>query len=188
MRPASAGIALVAHSGGPTPVINASLLGLVQEARLHSEIKGVYGAKFGFPGILHADFVDLLAQPDETLHRVAASPGSALGSSRYEVSSSDLLSVLNVFESHNIRFFFYTGGNGSMGTALQLKQAAERTGFPVQIVGIPKTIDNDLLHTDHTPGYPSTARFFAHAVRDIDADNRSLPGQVEVIEVTCGYV
>lgn len=176
-------MALVAHSGGPTPVINASLLGLVEEARLHPEIKGLYGAKFGFSGILQENFVDLFAQPEATLRQVAAAPGSALGSSRYEVGSDDLLAILRVFEARDIRYFFYTGGNGSMGTALQLKEAAERTGFPVQIVGIPKTIDNDLMHTDHTPGYASTARFFAHAVRDIDADNRSLPGQVEIIEV-----
>jgi len=176
-------VAIVAHSGGPTPVINASLLGLVEEARLHPEIGALYGARFGLPGIFREDFIDLFAQPEDLMHRIGASPASALGSSRYEVSQADLSRVLAIFRSRNVRFFFYTGGNGSMGTAMQLKQAAEQEGLPLQIIGIPKTIDNDLLITDHTPGYGSTARFFAHAVRDIDADNRSLPNQVEIIEV-----
>ncbi len=176
-------VAVVAHSGGPTPVINASLLGVVEEARLHTKIGALYGARFGLPGILQEDFIDLLAQPQDLIDRVGLAPASALGSSRYEASPADLLQVLSIFRSHDVRYFFYTGGNGSMGTALQLNQAAEREGMQLQIIGIPKTIDNDLLVTDHTPGYGSTARFFAHAVRDIDADNWSLPNQVEIIEV-----
>ena len=183
MTTSGTGIAIVAHSGGPTPVINASLLGTVEEARLHPEISALYGARFGIPGILSEDFVDLYAQPPDLLRRIADTPGSALGSSRHEVSPADLARALQVFRSYDVRYFFYTGGNGSMGTALQLKQAAEREHLPLQIIGIPKTIDNDLLATDHTPGYGSTACFFAHAIRDIGADNRSLPNQVEVVEV-----
>lgn len=183
MPSARGSVALVAHSGGPTAVINASLLGTVEAARCHPEISKLYGARFGIPGILSHDFVDLFAQPDDLLCRVAQTPASALGCSRHEVSERDLTRVLDIFREHNVGYFFYTGGNGSMGTALQLQKAAENDGFPVQIIGIPKTIDNDLLVTDHTPGHASTARFFAHAVRDIGADNRSLPNQVEVIEV-----
>lgn len=175
--------AVVAHSGGPTPVINASLLGTVEEARLHKQISCVYGAKFGITGILNQDFVDLSAQPADLLQKVAHVPASALGSSRYEVSQQDLRRVLDILQAHNVGYFFYTGGNGSMGTAMQLKEVAEKAGNPLQIIGVPKTIDNDLMVTDHTPGYASTARFFAHAVRDIGADNRSLPNQVEIIEV-----
>jgi ATP-dependent phosphofructokinase / diphosphate-dependent phosphofructokinase len=177
------GIALVAHSGGPTPVINASLLGTVEEARLHPGISGLYGARFGIDGILKEDFVDLFAQPGDLLQRIGHAPASALGSSRREVLPDDLARTLEILLRHNIRYFFYTGGNGSMGTALQIEQAANRAGMPLQVIGIPKTIDNDLLVTDHTPGHASTARFFAHAVRDIGADNRSLPNQVEIIEV-----
>jgi 6-phosphofructokinase len=179
-KPASA---LVAHSGGPTPVINASLLGTVEEARRHPAISSLYGARFGIDGVLREDFADLFAQPPDLLQRIGHTPASALGSSRREVLPEDLSSVLQVFRRHNIRYFFYTGGNGSMGTALQIQQAAGRAGIPLTVIGIPKTIDNDLLLTDHTPGYASTARFFAHAVRDIGADNRSLPNQVEIIEV-----
>jgi ATP-dependent phosphofructokinase / diphosphate-dependent phosphofructokinase len=176
-------IAVIAHSGGPTPVINASLLGAVEEVRRHIEITGFYGARFGLPGILNEEFVDLLAQPQELMRRIGETPASALGSSRHEVSEADLLRVLHVFRANDVGYFFYTGGNGSMGTAMQLQKIAEREGTPLQIVGIPKTIDNDLLFTDHTPGYASTARFFAHAARDIGADNKSLPNQVEIIEV-----
>lgn len=176
--------ALVAHSGGPTPVINASLLGTVLEARQHpSVIRKLFGAKFGIPGILNESFIALSAQPESVLQKVGVSTASALGCSRHEVTRDDFLRVLDVFRRHDIGIFFYTGGNGSMGTALQLQQTAEAEKYPLQIIGIPKTIDNDLLETDHTPGYPSTARFFANAVRDIGADNWSLPNQVEVIEV-----
>jgi 6-phosphofructokinase len=183
MQLSTSGIALVAHSGGPTPVINASLLGTVEAAHHHPAISGLYGARFGITGILREDFIDLFAQPRDLLERISRSPASALGSSRREVSAEDLIGVLEVCRSHNIRYLFYTGGNGSMGTACQIQELAESRSLPLQVIGIPKTIDNDLLLTDHTPGYASTARFFAHAVRDIAADNRSLPNQVEVIEV-----
>jgi 6-phosphofructokinase len=183
MRGSSPGVAILAHSGGPTPVINASLLGTVEEARLAPEIRCLYGARFGIAGILQDDFIDLLAQPADLLERVAQCPSSALGSSRREISQEDLIQVVSIFRDRNVRYFFYTGGNGSMGTAQLLQKEAERLSFPLQVIGIPKTIDNDLLMTDHTPGYASAARFFAHAVRDIGADNRALPNQVEIVEV-----
>ena len=176
-------IALVAHSGGPTPVINASLLGALKEARCHPEITGFYGARFGLSGVLKQDFIDLYQQPETLMQRVARAPASALGTSRQEVSLQDLRRVIDVFRSHDVRYFFYTGGNGSMGTAHQLEGIANELKYDLRIIGIPKTIDNDLMHTDHTPGYGSAARFFATAARDIGADNRSLPNQAEFIEV-----
>ena len=175
--------AVVAHSGGPTPVLNASLLGVVQGARQCSAITALYGARFGISGILEQHFIDLFRQSDETLEAVAHSPSSALGTSRREIGEEELQRVLAVFREHNIRYFFYNGGNGSMGTAHQIQTLAQRVGQELQVVGIPKTIDNDLMATDHTPGYGSAARFFALAARDIGADHRSLPGQVEFIEV-----
>ncbi len=177
------GIAVVAHSGGPTPVINASLLGLLEEAGKHTEISELYGARFGIDGILNEEFLDLYRQPHELMMQIGRTPSSALGSSRRENSAGDLGRVLEVFRSRNVRFFFYNGGNGSMGTAHQIASLAREEGYELQVIGIPKTIDNDLIETDHTPGYASVARFFATAVRDIDADNRALPKQVEVIEV-----
>jgi 6-phosphofructokinase len=177
------GIALVAHSGGPTPVINASLWGVVEEARKQRQIAKLYGARYGLDGVLREDFIDLFAQSAHTLEAIAAMPSSALGTSRLEAGRAEIEQVLRVFRTHDIRFLFYTGGNGSMGTALQIVEAARDCGQELGVIGIPKTIDNDLAETDHTPGYPTTARFFAAAVRDIGADNRALPGQVEFVEV-----
>ena len=176
-------VALVAHSGGPTPVINASLLGVVEQARQYRGIARLYGARFGMDGILAEDFLDLFAQPEAILAGVSRAPASALGTSRREVTVEDRERVLDVFRAHEIRYFFYTGGNGSMRTAWEIAEVARQAGYELQVVGIPKTIDNDLAETDHSPGYPSAARFFACAVRDIGADNRAMPGQVEFVEV-----
>ncbi len=168
------------HSGGPTPVINASLVGLVEEARQHSEITGMYGAAFGLQGAIEEKFVDLFAQSEHTLQAIAATPSSALGTSRVDVGDAGAEKLLRVCRAHDIGYLFYTGGNGSMATAARI---AEIAGDSLRVIGIPKTIDNDLLETDHTPGYATTARFFACAARDIGADNRALPGQMQFIEV-----
>lgn len=175
--------ALLVHSGGPTAVINASLLGVVEEARQSPQITSLLGARFGLHGILSEDFIDLAATPQEILDRVARTPSSALGTSRLEATKSDLDRVLGILRARDIRYFFYNGGNGSMETAHQLATLACNSSYDLEVVGIPKTIDNDICGTDHSPGYASTARFFACAVRDIGADNRALPAQVEVIEV-----
>jgi 6-phosphofructokinase len=176
-------IALVVHSGGPTPVINASLAGVVEEARRHPEIIRLYGAAFGLPGVLRQEFLDLSAQPEERMRAIAEAPSSALGTARLEVGEAEIEAILKVLRARGIDCLFYTGGNGSMGTAWQIAAAARAAGLDLQVIGIPKTIDNDLMETDHTPGYASTARFFACAVRDIGEDNRALPGQVQFVEV-----
>lgn len=177
------GAALIAHGGGPTPVINASLAGAITEALRHDCIKAVYGARGGLKGLLEEDFIDLGRLSAAELQAIAKSPGSALGSSRYPMNDDGLARLLEIFRRHDIRYFFYTGGNGSMGTALQLSRLADGTGQPLRVAGIPKTIDNDLAVTDHTPGYPSAARFFALAVRDVGEDNRALPTPIMVVEV-----
>ena len=169
---------MVLHSGGPTPVVNASLLGVVEETRRHARITQLWGARFGIDGILNQDFIDLLALDPNRLSAVALSPSSGLGTSRRYVDEETLAAILKVLVSRGVEYLFYTGGNGSMGAAARI---AESSG--VRVIGIPKTIDNDLTHTDHTPGYATAARFFACAARDIGADNRALPGQAEFIEV-----
>ncbi len=169
---------MVLHSGGPSPVINASLLGVVEEARRHPRITKLWGARFGIDGILKQDFVDLLTIDPNRLAAAALSPSSALGMSRRYVDNETLGAILKVLHSRDVESLFFTGGNGSVGAAARI---AESSG--VRVIGIPKTIDNDLMHTDHTPGYATAARFFACAARDIGADNRALPGQVEFIEV-----
>lgn len=156
------------------------MAGVLEEARRHSEIRGLYGAAYGLGGVLKEEFFDLFAQDEATLRAAADAPSSALGTSRLEATDAVIERVLSVCRARGIRYLLLTGGNGSMGTAARIADAA---GDALQVIGIPKTIDNDLLATDHTPGYATTARFFACAVRDIGADNRALPGQVQFVEV-----
>jgi 6-phosphofructokinase 1 len=174
--------AVVAHGGGPTAVLNASLAGLIDECRGSGEFASLDGALFGVRGLIEGSYIDLLAQPATVIDAVAQTPGSAIGSSRQKLESIDYERVLSEFRRRDVHWFFYTGGNGSMGTALDLQQFAHNAGYELGVTGIPKTIDNDLLVTDHTPGYPSTARFFACAARDVGEDNRSLPSPICVLE------
>ncbi|MGA3023351.1 MAG: diphosphate--fructose-6-phosphate 1-phosphotransferase [Bryobacteraceae bacterium] len=174
--------AIVAHGGGPTAVLNASLAGLVEECRRSGQFTALQGARFGAQGLLAGDFVDLLAQPAALIEAVAQTPGSAIGSSRRKLEAADYERIIQAFRKHDVHWFFYTGGNGSMGTALELARFARDSGYELGVTGIPKTIDNDLPVTDHTPGYPSTARFFAFAARDVGEDNRSLPSPLCVLE------
>ncbi len=176
------GAAIVAHGGGPTPVLNASLAGVVEEARRTGGISALYGARNGISGIVSERLVDMLSLPPGLLEEVACAPSSALGSCRQSVKAEDFERMLEVLRKRDIRYFFYNGGNGSMYLALQVERAARAASHELYVIGIPKTIDNDLAETDHTPGYGSCARFFAHAVRDIGADMRALPGRITVVE------
>jgi 6-phosphofructokinase len=175
--------ALIAHGGGPTSVINASLVGLVEESRALGTFANLYGARFGVQGVLEEDLLELLRQDQNLMRAIAEAPGSALGSSRFKLADEDYGRILEFFKKKNIRCFFYTGGNGSMDTALQMSRHAHAAGYELQVIGIPKTIDNDLSITDHTPGYASTAHFFAVAAREVGEDNRSLPPPITVLEV-----
>jgi ATP-dependent phosphofructokinase / diphosphate-dependent phosphofructokinase len=172
--------AVVAHGGGPTAVINASLAGLIEERRQRGD--PLYGARHGLTGLLRGDLLDLLALDADLVRRVGEAPGSALGSSRLPLADEDYARLLDAFRRTDIHTFFYTGGNGSMDTALRIAHYAHTAHYDLQVIGIPKTIDNDLCVTDHTPGYASTARFFACAARDVGEDNRSLPSPVCVLE------
>jgi 6-phosphofructokinase len=172
--------AIVAHGGGPTAVINASLAGLIEECRRRG--LRLFGARYGLAGLLRDDVLDLSALDAGLVSGIMASPGSALGSSRLPVTVDDYERLFAFLRRAEIRVFFYTGGNGSMETAQRIAQQARATGCDLQVIGIPKTIDNDLCVTDHTPGYASTARFFACAARDVGEDNRSLPSPICVLE------
>lgn len=176
------GAAVVAHGGGPTPVLNASLAGVIAEARRHATITGLFGAEFGLTGLIANRFFDLGALPLEHVEAIRIAPGSVLGSSRRALSSVDDEQIFETFRKRNVRYFFYTGGNGSMDTAMRFDNLARASGYELHVIGIPKTIDNDLEGTDHTPGHGSCARFFAHAVRDIGSDNCALPSPVCVVE------
>jgi ATP-dependent phosphofructokinase / diphosphate-dependent phosphofructokinase len=172
--------AVAAHGGGPTAVINASLAGLIEERRRRGD--SLYGARYGLAGLLRHDLVDLLALDADRVRQVGEAPGSALGSSRLPLADEDFAHLLDIFRRDDVHTFFYTGGNGSMDTALRMAHCARGAHYDLQVIGIPKTIDNDLRVTDRTPGYASTARFFACAARDVGEDNRSLPAPVCVLE------
>ena len=172
-------------------MLNASLAGAISECRKRPHIGNVLGARFGAQGLVDGDFIELALCHDAALEHLARSPGSVLGCSRRKIEAEEYTKVMENLERRGVRYLFYTGGNGSMETALALHRMAREGGFEIQAIGIPKTIDNDLEGTDHTPGYASCARFFAHVARDVGEDNRALPPPVEVIEVlgrTTGWV
>ncbi len=167
---------LIAQSGGPSMVINQSLVGAVIEAKKHKEIDSIYGALHGIKGIIEEDFIDLGKESLANLESVAASPSSALGTVRQKPTVKDCQKIFEVLRKYNIHYFFYIGGNDSAETAHIINVEADAVGYELRCFHIPKTIDNDLLENDHTPGFGSAARFVADALRGINLDNRALPG------------
>ena len=174
---------LIAHGGGPTPVINSSLLGAVREAKLHPEIETIYGARFGAEGILAGDLLDLGQVDRENLALLAKTPASALGSCRRKLTDADYPAVLECFKRFNIRYFFYNGGNDSMDTCNKIYQLATQSGYELRVIGIPKTNDNDLAVTDHCPGFGSAAKYAAVSALEIAQDASALPIHVVVMEL-----
>lgn len=170
------GHALIGQSGGPTAVINQSLVGIVESCVEHRSITGVYGAENGIRGLMEERLVDLGRESREELERVALTPAAALGSVRQKPTPEACERVLDVFAAHDVRYFFYVGGNDSAETAHLLNEAAVAKGYEVRLIHVPKTIDNDLAGCDHTPGYGSAAKFVAQAFMGDDQDNRSLGG------------
>ena len=175
---------LIAQGGGPTPVINSSLLGAVREAKRHPEaIETIYGARYGAEGILAGDLIDLGAVPTEQLDLLARTPASAIGSCRRKLTDADYPAVLECFKKFNIRYFFYNGGNDSMDTCNKVYQLAVKSGYELRVIGIPKTIDNDLAVTDHCPGFGSAAKYAAASALEIAQDAAALPIHVVVMEM-----
>jgi len=167
---------LVAQGGGPTAVINQSLVGVVLEARRFGAIERVYGARHGVRGIINEDLVDLTQETHHNLEQVAATPGSALGSTRDKPDLKYCQQIFEVLRAHGIGHFFYIGGNDSSDTVRIVSEEAAKAGYPLRCMHIPKTIDNDLMCNDHTPGFPSAARFVAQAFAGANLDNAALPG------------
>ena len=172
----NAGKILVAQGGGPTAVINQSLVGVVLEARRFGNVDRIYGAHHGVRGILNEDFVDLTRETSHNLELVAATPGSALGSTRDKPDLKYCQQIFQVLRAHGIGHFFYIGGNDSSDTVRIVSNEARQAGYPLRCIHIPKTIDNDLVANDHTPGFPSAARFVAQAFAGANLDNAALPG------------
>ncbi len=174
--------AVVGQSGGPTGVINASLVGVIEEAQKHPEIENLYGAVHAVAGIMKEDFVDLNKLSTDILERVAASPSAAIGTSRDKPDAEYCAKIFEVFKKRNIRYFFYIGGNDSANTAHIINTMAIEADYEMRAFHIPKTVDNDLLVTDHCPGFGTAAKFVACALMGDDLDNRALPGvKIDVI-------
>lgn len=172
----SSGKILVAQGGGPTAVINQSLVGVVLEARRFRDVRLVYGARHGVRGIVDEDFVDLTQETSHNLEQVANTPSSALGSTRDKPDLKYCQEIFKVLQAHEIEHFFYIGGNDSSDTVRIVSEEAIKAGYPLRAIHIPKTIDNDLVGSDHTPGFPSAARFVAQAFAGANLDNAALPG------------
>jgi len=156
---------IVGQAGGPTSVINNSLCGIIQEARKHEEIEGIYGMRFGIEGFIQGNLVDIRKEDEETIEMLRDTPSSALGSSRHKLKDDDLPRVLEVLRKYGIRYFFMIGGNDTMDTTHRVEDYCAEKGYEIVCVGIPKTVDNDLFGTDHTPGFPTAARFTALSVK-----------------------
>ena len=172
----ASGKILVAQGGGPTAVINQSLAGVVLEARRHHGIQRVYGARHGVRGIVNEDFVDLTQETSHNIELVANTPAAALGSTRDKPDLAYCQEMFKVLKAHAIEHFFNIGGNDSSDTVRIVAEEAMKAGYPLRCIHIPKTIDNDLVGSDHTPGFPSAARFVAQAFAGANLDNAALPG------------
>ena len=188
------GNVLVAQSGGPTTVINASLAGVITEALNHECIEEIYGGLNGIEGILNERLIDLAAESQQAVRGLSYTPASALGTCRYKIKSdADYARFLDVCKAHNIRYFFYIGGNDSQDTANKIAQYAKSIDWQMRVIGIPKTIDNDLVMTDHCPGYGSVVKYLATTIRELALDheamgNHDLVSIVEVMGRNAGWI
>src|SRR6516165_9804774 len=185
---------LVAQSGGPTAVINSSLAGVIQEAGRHELIEEIYGGANGILGILNEDLIDINDERARTIQGLRYTPAAALGTCRYKLdfkkkpdqAARDMDRLFEVFQAHNIRYFFYIGGNDSQDTSLKIHEEALKRSYELRIIGVPKTIDNDLPHTDNCPGYGSVIKYNAATVMEVGIDVASMAtddGSCCIIEV-----
>lgn len=183
------GAAILGQSGGPTSVINASAAGVFLEALKHEEITRVYGAKHGIKGILEEEFYDINSEDLKELELLKTTPSSSIGSVRYKLKdinkdASDYFKLLEVFKKYNIRYFFYNGGNDSMDTANKISKFFQEHDYECRVMGVPKTIDNDLYGTDHTPGFGSAAKYVATTLMELHHDARVYDTKmVTVVEI-----
>jgi 6-phosphofructokinase 1 len=185
---------LVAQSGGPTAVINASVAGVVQEAGRHECIEEIYGGLNGILGLLNEQLIDINEEKSKTIEGLKHTPAAALGTCRYKIdfkkkpeqAAKDMDRLFEVFQAHNIRYFFYIGGNDSQDTAHKIHEQAVARNYEMRVIGVPKTIDNDLPHTDHCPGFGSVIKYNGATVMEIAADVGSMAtddGSCCIVEV-----
>ena len=174
---------LVAHGGGPTAVINSSLQGVIERARELDRHGKIYAARFGLEGILRNDLADLTDVPASAVNRLRGTPSSAMGSCRRRLEKADLPALLECLQQHQIDCFLYNGGNDSMDTCEKIAHYAAQAKISLKIIGIPKTMDNDLAITDHCPGYGSAARYAALTAAEMAAEASALPIHVVILEL-----
>lgn len=170
------GKVVIAQGGGPTAVINQSMVGAALESRKFPQVTRVYGALHGVQGIVNENFIDLTQETTHNLEQVANTPSSALLSTRDKPDENYCKEIFKVLKAHDVRYFFYIGGNDSSDTVRIVNEQAQNAEYEFRAIHIPKTIDNDLVLSDHTPGYGSAARFVASAFAGVNLDNRALPG------------
>ena len=171
---------MVAQSGGPTAVINSSIAGVISEAGRHECIEEIYGGMNGVYGILQENLIDIGEENTKSIQALKHTPGAALGTCRYKINfkknpeqaEKDMNRLFEIIKAHNIRYFFYAGGNDSQDTTNKVHLEAAKRGYDIRAIGVPKTIDNDLPHTDHTPGYGSVIKYNATTVMEVGADLR----------------
>jgi len=193
---------LVGQSGGPTAVINASLAGVIQEAGKHECIEEIYGGLNGILGMLNEDLIDINDEKRSTIEGLKHTPAAALGTCRYKVdfkkkpekAAKDMDRLFEVFAAHNIRYFFYAGGNDSQDTSHKIHEEAIKRGYEMRVIGVPKTIDNDLPHTDSCPGYGSVIKYCAATVMEVATDVSSMATEegscciIEVMGRSAGWI
>ena len=177
------GSVIIGQSGGPSAVINASAYGVIRTALENENITKVYGAFHGIKGVLNDQLMIMDEEDPKELEHLLYTPSSALGSCRRKLTDADYPAVLECFKRFNIRYFFYNGGNDSMDTCNKIYQLATQSGYELRVIGIPKTIDNDLAVTDHCPGFGSAAKYAAVSALEIAQDASALPIHVVVMEL-----
>ena len=183
------GACIIGQSGGPTSVINASAYGVIRTALDNDAITKVYGAEHGIKGVLNDRLFDMSQEDAEELENLLYTPSSALGSCRYkiadpDVDDTDYKRILEIFKKYDVRYFFYNGGNDSMDTCNKISKYMQRVGYECRVMGVPKTIDNDLFGTDHCPGYASAAKYIATSCMEVYHDARVYDtGMICVIEI-----
>ncbi len=175
---------LIIHGGGPTAVMNASLYGAVKEAKRSGKIQHIYGADNGTGGVLAERFIELEDVPEEKLKLLLQTPGTAIGTSRDPIEQEDYEKMADILEARDIRYVLFNGGNGTMDTCGKLHKTCVRRNLDVKVMGIPKTTDNDIAVTDHSPGFGSAARYIAACTQELCADVKSLPIHVVVMEAS----
>ncbi len=175
---------LIVHGGGPTAVINASLYGAITEAKKYSRLEHIYAARNGTGGLMREELIEMETVPEEQLKLLLQTPGSAIGTSRDQLEQPEYDKIAEVLKKRNIKYVLFNGGNGTMDTCGKLYKTCQVKGMDIQVMGIPKTMDNDIAITDHSPGYGSAARYIAQSTKEVCADVKGLPIHVVVIEVS----